>query len=179
MKGGDGFASFGQSAHPIQSLFEVLSDVRSGVGGADNRPQFSVGLPAHEGTEICERVDQNGLALGFQFLDGDGLPEIRCGHGLPSKQTPAEKNSHRQHGGRDLVAVPPDEFHGGGDGIGRLGHHRSIAQIVFDVFFKRFGRSVAIDRSLFQRFQDNAIQITTELPTQSGVGSGGRTPTSV
>ena len=27
-----------------------------------NRPEFSVGLPAHEGTEICERVDQNGLA---------------------------------------------------------------------------------------------------------------------
>ena len=91
LNGGDGFASFGQGAHAIQSLFEVLSDVRSGVGGADDRPQFSVGLPAHEGTEICERVDQNGLALGFQFLDGDGLPEIRCGHGLPSKQTPAEK----------------------------------------------------------------------------------------
>ena len=64
-------------------------------------------------------------------------------------------------------------------GLGGLAITGRSHRIVFNVFFERFGRPVAIDRSLFQRFQDNAIQITTELPTQSGVGSGGRTPTSV
>ena len=116
------------------------------------------------------------VSPGFQFLDGDGLPEIRCGHGLPNKQTQSLRNPHGQHGGRDLVAVPPDEFHGGGDGIGRLGHHGSIAQIVFNVFFERFPSG---DRQVaFPTLSGQCIQITTELPTQSGVGSGGPPPRS-
>ena len=72
------------------------------------------------------------------------------------RKTPAD------HGGRDLP-VPPDEFCGGGDGIGRLGHHGSIAQTVFTSL--NAGRP--IDRCFSNA--DNAIQITTV--DQSGVGS--------